>query len=110
MKTGAAAGGALGLLAGLAALMIPGIGPILALGPLSVTLAAAAGGAAIGTTAGSIIGALKDEGIPQENAELYDKHFKHGDLFVMVEVDDIDLSNRVASIMSKYSPVMIDTF
>src|SRR4051794_6687033 len=50
--TGAAVGGVTGLVASLSALAVPGVGPILAAGPIIATLA----GAGIGAAAGGLIG------------------------------------------------------
>jgi hypothetical protein len=58
-------GGAVGLMAGAIAAVLPGVGPLIAIGPL----AGAIGGAAIGTAAGGIIGLLKEHGVPAEEAE-----------------------------------------
>ena len=46
---------------GLGVIAIPGVGPIIAAGPLATTLA----GAGIGAAAGGIIGALTDAGSPR---------------------------------------------
>src|SRR5919204_2099044 len=66
--TGALAGGALGGLAGwlvgIGALAIPGVGPIVAAGPLAAALT----GAAIGAAGGGLIGALTGMGGPEEEA------------------------------------------
>ena len=71
VATGAAAGGALGGAVGLAAsllgLAIPGIGPILAAGPLAAALAGAGAGAA----AGGLLGTLVGLGIPEERVLRY---------------------------------------
>jgi hypothetical protein len=53
-----ALGGVGGLLAGLAGLAIPGIGPILAAGPIAAALSGAPGGAGLGAVTGGLIGAL----------------------------------------------------
>jgi len=83
--TGALAGGLLGgvagWLVGIGALAIPGIGPIIAAGPL----AAALGGAAIGATTGGIIGALTGAGIPEDEARYYDTEFRQGGIVVTVQ-------------------------
>jgi hypothetical protein len=83
--TGALAGGLLGgvagWLVGIGALAIPGVGPILAAGPL----AAALGGAAIGATGGGIIGALTGVGVPEEDAKYYDTEFRRGGIVVTVQ-------------------------
>jgi len=82
--TGAVAGGVLGGLAGwlvgIGALAIPGVGPIVAAGPL----AAAIGGMAIGAAGGGIIGALTGAGVPEDEARYYDEGFKRGGILVTV--------------------------
>src|SRR5436853_7231638 len=64
VSTGAIVGGAIGL----AALAIPGIGPLLAAGPI----AAALGGAVAGGALGGLIGSLVGLGIPTEHAKEYE--------------------------------------
>ena len=69
---GAAVGGIGGLLVGLGALTIPGIGPVLADGPLAVaisTLTGAGVGAVAGGVTGGLLGALIGLGIPEDEAE-----------------------------------------
>src|SRR5438045_800701 len=61
---GAALGGIGGLLLSFAGLAIPGVGPVLAVGPIVAALS----GAGIGAVAGGIIGALTEAGIPEEEA------------------------------------------
>jgi len=79
---GAVGGGILGgILGAAAALLIPGIGPIVAGG----ILAAALGGAAIGAVAGGLIGALTDMGVPEEEAQYYDQEFRSGRTIVTVQ-------------------------
>ncbi|MFE4428403.1 general stress protein [Peribacillus butanolivorans] len=81
--TGGILGGAAGLLAGVGALAIPGIGPVLAAGPLAATLAGAAVGAGTGGLAGTLIGL----GIPEEKANRYETDVKNGKLLVLVDAD-----------------------
>src|SRR4051812_21900551 len=59
--TGGVIGGALGVLAGIGALAIPGAGPFIAAGPLMAALSGAAAGAAVGGITGALIGL----GIPE---------------------------------------------
>src|SRR5580704_13706551 len=54
--TGGVVGGALGWLAGIGALAIPGVGPFIAAGPIMAALSAAAVGAAVGGRTGGLIG------------------------------------------------------
>jgi hypothetical protein len=83
--TGALAGGLLGGVAGwligIGALAIPGVGPIIAAGPL----AAALGGAALGATGGGIIGALTGVGVPEDEAQYYNDEFKRGGIVVTAQ-------------------------
>src|SRR4028118_2249755 len=65
--TGAAIGGLAGLLVSLTALAIPGIGPVLAAGPLAAIIA----GAGIGATAGGLISGLTRLGVPGDDANYY---------------------------------------
>lgn len=92
---GAAAGAAAGAVAGAATVagvgaavmmgVIPVVGPILALGPLAVTLLNAAGGAAGGAAIGSIAGALIGWGVPEEDAKYYEQQVQAGRYLVTVE-------------------------
>ncbi|KPV48230.1 hypothetical protein SE17_39190, partial [Kouleothrix aurantiaca] len=83
---GGVLGGVLGLLVGVGALAIPGIGPVLAAGPLAAALGAAGAstlvGAGIGAAAGGIIGALVGAGIPEEDAGFYAEGVRRGGTLV----------------------------
>jgi uncharacterized membrane protein len=85
--TGGVLGGLTGLLAGIGALAIPGIGPIVAAGPIAATLT----GAAVGAGAGGLAGALIGMGIPEDEADRYEGYVKEGKILVVVERDE----NRV---------------
>lgn len=86
--TGATIGGLGGLLAGLGALAIPGIGPILAAGPLAAALTGALAGGAIGGTIGTLGGALIDAGMSEDDARYVDERFQEGDIIVYVDSDE----------------------
>jgi len=58
-------GAAIGLAVGMVTLFLPGIGPVLAAGPLAAYIGGMAGGAAIG----ELIGVFKDHGVSEEEAE-----------------------------------------
>lgn len=77
---GGAVGGTLGLLAGIGALAIPGIGPLIAAGPIMATLAGVGAGAA----AGGLIGALVGMGIPEYEAKRYEGAVKDGGTLLSV--------------------------
>lgn len=64
--------------------VIPVIGPVLALGPLAVTLLNAVGGAAAGTVAGALVG----WGVPAEDADYYEGEVAAGRYLVTVDAGD----------------------
>lgn len=78
--TGGVLGGVAGFLVGISALVIPGIGPIVGGGILLSTLA----GAGIGAAAGGLVGALVDQGVPEEHARTYERHVGEGRTLVTV--------------------------
>jgi uncharacterized membrane protein len=80
----ASLGGGIGIVAMLVALSIPGVGPIVALGPLLTVLA----GLGIGAAAGGIIGALHNMGISHEEAPLYEEAVRRGAVIVAAAVDE----------------------
>ena len=82
--TGGILGGIGGLLLGLGTLVIPGIGPFLAAGPIAATL----GGIAAGGATGGVIGALAGLGIEKSEAKNYEDALERGDLLVLVKADD----------------------
>ncbi|MFB8791878.1 MAG: general stress protein [Potamolinea sp.] len=97
--TGAALGGLGGLLVGLGALAIPGVGPVIAGGALATALATAATGGAIGAAAGGLTGALVGLGIPDDRARLYNERVNRGDYLVMVDgtADEIRIAEPILS-------------
>src|SRR5688500_17931935 len=75
---GSVIGGTLGLLAGIGALAVPGIGPLIAAGPVMAALSGAAAGAAVG----GITGALVGMGIPEVEAKVYEGKVRGGNILV----------------------------
>lgn len=76
---GGTLGGVTGLLAGVGALAIPGVGPIVAAGPLAAALT--------GAVAGGVAGGLLDMGIPEEEGQAYEEEIKRGNVLAIVEAD-----------------------
>jgi hypothetical protein len=95
VATGGIIGGTLGLLVGLGALAIPGIGPLLAAGPIVASLA----GLGAGGAAGGIIGALVGMGIPEYEAKRYEGHVKDGGVLMSVHCDDSKRITRATELM-----------
>jgi len=100
MATGAAAGGVvggtLGLLAGIGALVILGLGPFIAAGPIVGALA----GVGAGSVVGGLIGALVGMGIPEYEAKRYEGLVKNGGILMSVHCDDSDWVARAKELMS----------
>jgi hypothetical protein len=82
--TGGLLGGALGLLAGIGSLSIPGLGPFIAAGPILATLGGAGAGAAVGGVAGALVGS----GIPEYEAKLYEGKIRSGNVLIAVHTED----------------------
>lgn len=85
---GAALGGLVGMLVGLGALAIPGVGPVIAAGTLAGALGSTAVGAGIGATAGGLIGALDDAGFERHESEMLAEGVKRGGILVTVRAED----------------------
>src|SRR5207249_3915077 len=92
--TGGVVGGAAGLAASLMGLAIPGIGPIIAAGPIVATLT----GAGVGAVAGGLIGGLTDMGVTRADAEYYAESVRRGGALVTVRADD-SRAERAAEVM-----------
>ncbi len=90
VTTGGIIGGALGALAGAGALAIPGIGPLLAAGPLMAGLA----GLGVGGAVGGLVGALAGMGIPEYEAQLYEGRVKDGGVLLSVHCETSDDAAR----------------
>lgn len=105
---GAVLGGLAGLLVGLGALVIPGIGPVVAAGTLATALGSTALGAGLGAAAGGLVGALVGAGIPEEDAHVYSEGIRRGGALVSVQVATDDDADRAAGIMDRHNVVDID--
>lgn len=101
--TGGVVGGAAGLAASLMGLAIPGIGPIIAAGPIVATLS----GAGVGAVAGGLIGGLTDMGVSKTDAEYYAESVRRGGALVTVRADD-SRAERAAEIMRAHGAIDIE--
>lgn len=95
--TGGVVGGTLGLLAGMGALAIPGVGPLIAAGPIMAALSGAAAGAAVGGLAGALIGL----GVPELEAKRYEGKVKDGNILLSVHVEDSAERARAKRVLQK---------
>ncbi|MGD0119222.1 MAG: hypothetical protein ABSD30_14240 [Candidatus Binatus sp.] len=86
--TGAVAGGVaagvLGWLVGIGSLAIPGVGPLIAAGPIVAALSGAAAGGAVG----GMVGALVGLGVPEYEAKQYEGKIKDGNILISVHTED----------------------
>jgi hypothetical protein len=108
---GVAAGAVVGAaIAGLASLAVPGLGLLIAAGPL----AAALGGAAVGGALGGLVGALNGLGVPTEQAREYEAAVRAGKTIVtlraaggeQVESAERTLNAQGARVVHSYQDVL----
>ncbi len=83
-SAGGIACGALGWIAGIGALAIPGAGPFIAAGPIVAALS----GVGVGVTIGGIAGALIGLGIPEFEAKRYEGKIKAGNILISVHTEN----------------------
>src|SRR5437763_6685765 len=95
--SGAVLGGALGWLAGIGALAIPGVGPFIAAGPIMGALA----GVGVGGAVGGLIGALVGMGIPEYEAKRYEGRIIEGGILLSVHCDNSDWVKRAKEILKE---------
>jgi hypothetical protein len=69
---------------------VPGVGPILAAGPIAAALAGALTGGVTGAAVGGVAGALVDAGVEEHAARYYDEQVKTGGVLVTVRSDDAE--------------------
>lgn len=98
MGAGGVVGGTLGLLAGIGALAIPGVGPLIAAGPIMATLSGAAAGAAVGGVAGALIGL----GVPEFEAKTYEGKIRGGNILIAVHTDNSETEKRTKQIFASH--------
>ncbi len=99
--TGGAIGGIAGLLAGAGALLIPGVGPIIAAGPLAAFLT--------GIVGGGLVGGLVDFGIPEERGRHYEERVKRGDILVTLKAEE-DETSKIASVLKRFGAEDVESY
>jgi len=87
-------GGALGWLAGIGVLAIPGVGPLIAAGPILAALS----GAAVGAALGGVTGALVGMGMPEYEAKRYEGKIREGNILISVHTEDSRERDRAKEI------------
>ena len=94
---GSVLGGTLGLLAGIGALAIPGVGPLIAAGPVLAALSGAAAGAAVGGLTGALVGL----GIPEVEAKAYEGKIRGGNILIAVHTESREAKNAAEEILKE---------
>ncbi len=104
-SSGAIIGGALGWLAGIGALAVPGIGPFIAAGPIVAMLS----GVGVGGTLGGFTGALIGVGIPEYEAKRYEGRIRNGGILLSVHCDNSDWVKRAKELLENTGATDIST-
>jgi hypothetical protein len=90
-------GGTLGVLAGIGALAIPGLGPFIAAGPIMAALA----GAGTAGVVGGLLGALVGMGMPEYEAKRYEGLVRSGHVLISVHCDNSDWVKRAKDVLER---------
>src|SRR5205807_3633374 len=100
---GAGIGLGVGALVALASMIVPGFGLVMGGGALATAIAGAAGATAAGAVAGGVHGYLKDQGVPEDVAAIYDEAYHGGGALIAVTVPSGDIDEMKArEILAKY--------
>ena len=105
VTAGGVVGGTLGVLVGLGALAIPGVGPLLAAGPIVAGLAGLGAGGAVG----GLIGALVGMGIPEYEARRYEGRVRDGGILKSVHCETAGDILRAREILTDTGAVDISS-
>ena len=97
VAAGGTIGGTLGLLAGIGALAIPGVGPLIAAGPIVGALA----GLGVGGAVGGLVGALVGMGIPEYEAKRYEGRVKNGGVLLSVHCNTSEEITRAKELLKQ---------
>ena len=101
---GAGIGLAVGAAAALAAVLVPGVGLVVGGGALAMAAAGAAGATVAGAAAGGVTGFLKDQGVPDDDLETYNKTLQGGGaIMTVVALDETVGQATVEEVLRKYS-------
>lgn len=106
--TGATIGGIGGLLFGFGALVIPGIGPVVAAGELLTVIGATVLGVGVGAASGGLVGALTSFGLPEHEAKFYSEGVKRGGILVTVQAGEDQIA-AVTNLMRQDNAVDVNT-
>jgi hypothetical protein len=94
-------GGAIGLAVGLIAVLIPGVGALIAGGPIAGAIA----GMSVGAGAGGLVGLLREHGISHEEAEFYSKGVAQGGALLVVHGTNAETEKHAEQIMTGHGAI-----
>lgn len=97
LGTGALVGGTIGWLSGVGAIAVPGLGALIAAGPILATLTAATAGAAVGGLTGALVGYA----VPEFEAKLYEGKLASGNFLLSVHTTSVVQQAHVREIFEK---------
>src|SRR5688500_2549069 len=103
--SGAVIGAAVGWLAGAGAMMVPGLEPLAAAGPVMGML----GGMGVGVTVGGLCGGLVGAGIPEYEAKRYEGRMRRGGILLSVHCDNASWAKTAKRILKKSGAKDIST-
>ena len=101
---GTVVGGGAGLLAGIGAIAIPGVGPVVAAGWLIAALT----GAGVGAAAGGLLGTLTTAGLGEESATTYTEGLRRGGHLVVVRAEE-SRAVEAERILESHHPVDVES-
>lgn len=102
---GAVLGGAGGALTGLGSLVLPGVGPAVAAGPMIAGLIGTGAGAVLG----GVVGALTRGGLPKERAEEYAEGVRRGGTLLLIQTETGEPARVAHRLMKSHAPVDVET-
>ncbi|HYG90818.1 MAG TPA: hypothetical protein VD978_31695 [Azospirillum sp.] len=101
---GATLGGIGGAMVAMATLTIPGLGPVVAVGPIAAGLL----GGGAGAVAGGLIGALTGLGVPEADVHTYAEGLERGGTLLLVHAGHAD-SDRISAVLAQNQPADVRT-
>ena len=105
---GALLGGGIGITGGsLLMALVPGVGPITAIGLLGAAILGAAG-ATVGATAGSKVERDSSQGLPEDEIFVYEDALRRGRSVVVALVDDHDSELKIRDLFKRSGAESID--
>ena len=91
------------MVAGLAAIFVPGVGLVIGGGSLAMALGGALATAGAGAIAGGALGFLKDQGVPDHAISTYNETFAKGGAILAITLPEDVTRPSIDVILNKYN-------